>query len=714
MSLLSLKKDHNPITVPQTNLKVLFSKEMMTSPRIFSSFFNLKKSTNCNTSFDSTARKRKIEDITDGSKDSNNGKRKNVEALNSLKVMDIYNKIRIKSGPKNEDFQRTLNFGYAKVISNNCKIFSCFIGSCRFKTTNIKRFNIHLQYFHCNLQEVLQGFCLICDDYFCGRSTFEEFVHLYGHVNGLSSSKFVNEAVYIKKEAECEIMDTTLCNEQSLRDEEMINDDGQSTFLQFNHTMSFDVTHIIPLEPESDLNNKKVGTFVKQEAIPIEEPMINIKREPIEANEADDNEDSKSKSLHNVNHEMSFQYDSNQNIEHEEMLLIPISPKTVRKRKKTVFVPSTERNLRSRISTSSSTSPKSNSSEDLEANDCLEFISKKIIDAKNKRKSKDEKTEKHDKTVGKCMSLKLRKSDEEKLNKKFSEEIIMKVNASSSIVDSQNATSMPENPKNGQNIKEENKSQSSSSKKLRKTILNSSELQKTIYLEDVHPKYQQNPNVNPSTSAQVLKNSTSQQSINESISKSLDSSNKSQEYRKAAYTVDIEALISKASSNFEFSTVQNLYPWINEATSSVIFKSKSSMDILLNELCLFSTYKCMNEVCFFFTTDFEDFKMHSKKHYASNNYCSYCLKNFEKYEELCNHLDMVHKFDRFQCNKCMYRSCQKGYVDTHQLLHHSKEDNCEVLKSPVQKLLKSDRSKCLTYLQKNRLKYVMPYKCKSK
>lgn len=253
-----------------------------------------------------------------------------------------------------------------------------------------------------------------------------------------------------------------------------------------------------------------------------------------------------------------------------------------------------------------------------------------------------------------------------------------------------------------------------------------------VNLEQFHPKYQiksaQNEDKrtrNDEKTAKSSKSDSSDTSKSTSLNNSSSSLNTSQKTfntssnalelsKHVPYTVDIEALIAKGSSNAELVSIKDLYPWIDQSISSIMFKTRSSLDILLNEYSLFSTYKCMNEYCYFFTTDFEEFTTHAKSHDSINNYCSYCLKNFDKSIDLCNHLDISHKFDRFQCNKCMFRSCQKGYVDVHQKNHHANDENCEVFKSPVQKLLKSDRSKCLPALSKNREKFVMPYRCKSK
>ncbi|KAG5674260.1 hypothetical protein PVAND_004240 [Polypedilum vanderplanki] len=168
------------------------------------------------------------------------------------------------------------------------------------------------------------------------------------------------------------------------------------------------------------------------------------------------------------------------------------------------------------------------------------------------------------------------------------------------------------------------------------------------------------------------------------------------------------------SNGLKFQSLIKLYPWIDEKNTRTVFKTLGSIDVLLTEICQFSTYKCMNEVCIFFTTDFDEFKRHIMTQHSDANchYCCFCLESYNKTAELSSHIDMTHRYDRFQCNQCMYRSCQKSYVAVHQKKFHPKVP-CMIFKSPVQKLLKNVMKKAEESMVKNREQFVTPYRCKT-
>ncbi|KAG5676531.1 hypothetical protein PVAND_006358 [Polypedilum vanderplanki] len=177
-------------------------------------------------------------------------------------------------------------------------------------------------------------------------------------------------------------------------------------------------------------------------------------------------------------------------------------------------------------------------------------------------------------------------------------------------------------------------------------------------------------------------------------------------------TQNISVFKNSSSKACELKSMREFYPWLSENLSRAVFKTKNSIEILLSEFCLFSTYKCMRLTCSFFTTDFNDFKKHLTEHKNNNkHYCSFCLKGFKRDFELCNHIDVFHRFDRFQCSHCMYRSCQKSYVFLHQKKFHSGQ-NCEVLVSPIQKLLRSTLLDEKNGMRRNREIFVRAYCCK--
>jgi hypothetical protein len=160
--------------------------------------------------------------------------------------------------------------------------------------------------------------------------------------------------------------------------------------------------------------------------------------------------------------------------------------------------------------------------------------------------------------------------------------------------------------------------------------------------------------------------------------------------------------------------VIKLYPWIEEETTSTIMKTQASIDILMSRNCLFSSFKCMREDCTYFTTSLNDFRTHSALHLDDNNHiCSFCLLKFSKSNLLCDHINNLHMNDRFQCNQCMYRACQVSYVDLHQKMFHKKVKNCEIFRSPVQKFMKTELTKTIDGLAKNRESFVRAYKCRT-
>ncbi|KAL7013437.1 hypothetical protein ACKWTF_015393 [Chironomus riparius] len=771
--------------------QMYFTDSMMSSSSgSFSSFFNLNDAS-CNDNinfedvmnFDPTPRKRNFNFIQNPQMDS---------MLNNAKKMHI-------------EEQRSVNIGYVRVTSLK-KVFSCFIGGCRFKTFSCQQFVQHLSFFHNDQRNVLRGFCMICENFDCGCSIFNNFVHLYGHSREqqqqpqptpspspqMEIKQVISQADYIKKEDECDIIDET--NFVDNENETVVSNADESeegtrctpspTFSHFNNQMSLEVTQIIPMEPPIDLNIDNVDKpiQIKQEAIPVQ------------------NDD---------NFETTVRVQELEPAESEDRsLLVPIDPvfklpesgskvptkkitKTLRKRSMSIYVDTDKKSPQNNEKQMSQTTEDTTSPDSLSDTMCLDFISKKIMDAKNKdnddkfknfkpnesmfklvevtsindddeneeksRNSTKERREAQDERLKNKFNdfsekrkefssrrLRPRKSDEEKVEE---EPKIDDISFSNITIDNlleriKNSAKPKKSPAKVEEMPQKNKQKSTIAEYFQKPDKRDEELNDDLMLQTRQEKTPQK-----SESGRRMRNSGKENdeksertrrslrsrrsgsedksrksvesckstSINEKSSTSINSSLNALELSKhVPYTVDIEALIASASSSIEFESIKDLYPWIDENITSAIFKTKSSIDILLNDFSLFSTYKCMNELCYFFTTDLETFRTHAKSHDSYNNYCSYCLKNFEKSNDLCNHLEGAHKFDRFQCSKCMFRSCQKGYVDVHQRNHHFDDENCEVFKSPVQKLLKSDRSKCLPVLQKNREKFVMPYRCKSK
>lgn len=143
-----------------------------------------------------------------------------------------------------------------------------------------------------------------------------------------------------------------------------------------------------------------------------------------------------------------------------------------------------------------------------------------------------------------------------------------------------------------------------------------------------------------------------------------------------------------------YESLKELYPWITEDIAMKWNKTSSAKSSLMQENCLFSTYKCMSAKCTFFTTDQEAFSAHLEKHRGFDKcfLCSFCLSDEPSPEELIAHYEMRHTKDRYQCNQCMYRSTEKFYCETHQKKYHRNKPK-SIYKSPVTILTKTQRSK---------------------
>lgn len=116
---------------------------------------------------------------------------------------------------------------------------------------------------------------------------------------------------------------------------------------------------------------------------------------------------------------------------------------------------------------------------------------------------------------------------------------------------------------------------------------------------------------------------------------------------------------------------QSVRPWIAKASISHI-KSVENLKIMLQEICLYATYKCMGSHCSYYTIDPVLFSQHLIKHDKISaedreNYlsCAYCSFSSETVSSLTEHITNVHKFDKYQCGYCFYRSCSDSNVVVH-------------------------------------------------
>lgn len=170
----------------------------------------------------------------------------------------------------------------------------------------------------------------------------------------------------------------------------------------------------------------------------------------------------------------------------------------------------------------------------------------------------------------------------------------------------------------------------------------------------------------------------------------------------------------------------DFYPTMDE--SYVNFKkTKTSIDAMMDEKHLPATYKCMSANCSYYSYVWNQFKAHMRKHEKKDKdfVCSNCLSCFDKLQMidpkdeeegdgLFEHIKSFHKFDRFQCNKCMYRSCEKLYSDRHRKKFHAKKDPPALILKGAQIMLKKDREEAQKQLQSDMKEHVKPIKCKCK
>lgn len=90
-------------------------------------------------------------------------------------------------------------------------------------------------------------------------------------------------------------------------------------------------------------------------------------------------------------------------------------------------------------------------------------------------------------------------------------------------------------------------------------------------------------------------------------------------------------------------------------------------------------YKCMGKRCAFYTSSTELFREHLIEHDQESSpskdyylYCSYCFYySKEGPSGLINHHEIFHKYCRFQCQRCFYRSSVQSSVMEHKRQYHN-------------------------------------------
>lgn len=159
---------------------------------------------------------------------------------------------------------------------------------------------------------------------------------------------------------------------------------------------------------------------------------------------------------------------------------------------------------------------------------------------------------------------------------------------------------------------------------------------------------------------------------------------------------------------------KRLRPWLLVGD----LKHTQNISRMLTTECLQDMYKCMGSVCNFHSNDVNDFLSHLKWHETcqitdSNHYrrCCYCNFTSDGIVPLTEHIQEIHKYDKYSCTKCFYRSVNEVYVYNHQSYHH---------KDLSRKLIECQVSEPINYrtaideVKKIRSKFIQPISCAGK
>lgn len=144
-----------------------------------------------------------------------------------------------------------------------------------------------------------------------------------------------------------------------------------------------------------------------------------------------------------------------------------------------------------------------------------------------------------------------------------------------------------------------------------------------------------------------------------------------------------QSTLSKAIDNVRHGP-NVLKPW----SKLPLHKSDEICKTMLQNLCLFSLFKCMAVDCQFSNSSPEAMVQHLRYHEmrtlvasstkASWLECAYCDEPFERYKQLVGHVLAEHSTSIFQCPFCFYRSCAAHNVLLH-IRHMHKEKTALVL-----------------------------------
>lgn len=139
-----------------------------------------------------------------------------------------------------------------------------------------------------------------------------------------------------------------------------------------------------------------------------------------------------------------------------------------------------------------------------------------------------------------------------------------------------------------------------------------------------------------------------------------------------------------------------LKPW----SKLPCLKSEEVCTTMLQNLTLYSLFKCMATECHFSNSSAETMVQHLRYHMmrtfippstkASWLECAYCDEPFDRFEVLVNHIIAEHSTSIFQCPYCFYRACAAHNVLLHiRDMHQTSEPLVFVCRGKA-KMLTSD------------------------
>lgn len=155
-----------------------------------------------------------------------------------------------------------------------------------------------------------------------------------------------------------------------------------------------------------------------------------------------------------------------------------------------------------------------------------------------------------------------------------------------------------------------------------------------------------------------------------------------------------------------------LRPWLLKHTK----KSLQAANEMLSSVALIATYKCLGMGCSFFTIDANIFRRHLNYHEkftkvdkANFLSCAYCnFVGLDQPDELLDHVTKEHRFDKYQCHYCFYRSCVDFNVLTHQNNFHKMKPR-SILQIESREI--RDYQVELEQVKKRRIEVVPPIVC---